>query len=195
MEYPRTTTRRAASKTGRFNGCASVPTRICAASCGSTVSESSVMTKRAVRSVCTSPDDRRERVVRPAAKERVELGELSTLPLPAHPDALPLVPPSRAVKQVEHVVGAAGVATVERSDALDGGREDRVVVRQRFGRRVREVGQQGEMQTADRDWRGTGSRDARAPRAPHPSTQRASAPRRRFGTPAEFRARACRASG
>src|SRR5688500_11341950 len=72
-------------------------------------------------------DDRGERVPRAAAEEGVELGELPTFSLPSHPDALTLVPLPGAVEEIKDVIRAAGVAPVERTNAIHGGSDDRVI--------------------------------------------------------------------
>ncbi len=91
-------------------------------------------------------DDHRERVARAAPKKAVELGELAAFALPPHPDALLLVPPARAMEQIERVVRAGGVALVQRAHALDRGGHDRVVVVGGLRRRVGEIAEHREVQ-------------------------------------------------
>src|SRR5690606_17047695 len=84
------------------------------------------------------------------AEEVVELFELASLALPAHPDALLRVPAALAVEEEEAVrargpvAGGGAVAAVEVADGLARGGERLVVARHvRLGR-VAEVGEEGE---------------------------------------------------
>ena len=99
---------------------------------------------------------RRRRAVAPgeearvgrAAQQAVQLVQLSALPLPAHPQALALVPAASAVEEQE-AVAAVGRRTVQRVQARDprGRRgEDRLVVRQRLARRIDPIREQREAQ-------------------------------------------------
>ena len=80
-----------------------------------------------------------------AAQQPVELLDLSALALPSHPEPFALVPLAQAVKQEEPVRAAVRVPGVERGDARAGRLENLRVVRQRFGRRVQEVAEDGEV--------------------------------------------------
>jgi hypothetical protein len=92
------------------------------------------------------PGDLTEGVLRTAPQEVVELGELSSLSLPAHPNALTHVPAAWAVQQVEAAVVPATVALVERAHAFDGSRDEGFVFGARLDRGVREVAQHREVQ-------------------------------------------------
>jgi hypothetical protein len=78
--------------------------------------------------------------------ELVELGQLAPLALPPHPDTLARVPPAGPVEEIERILAAAGVAGVERADALDRRLHDRGVALARLGRRVGEVAQHREVE-------------------------------------------------
>ena len=80
-----------------------------------------------------------------AAQQAVELLDLAALALPSHPQPFALVPLAQAVKQEEAVGAAVRVPCVERGDAGARGLEDLRVVRQRLGRRVEKVAEDGEM--------------------------------------------------
>ena len=91
------------SKIGRFSGCAIVPTSCRAASRGSCVSLSSVMTYFNRRQTGRSADDRVEFVLVPR-RTRVKFFELAALALPSHPDAFLGIPPAGAMKEEKAAV-------------------------------------------------------------------------------------------
>src|SRR3954465_5590405 len=62
-------------------------------------------------------DDGAERVLRVAAEILVELRELSSLALPAHPHVLLRIPQSRPMEEEEHIFIAGSVLRVEGLDA------------------------------------------------------------------------------
>jgi hypothetical protein len=80
------------------------------------------------------------------AQELVELGQLAALALPPHPHALLRIPEPRPVEEVERILRAAGVAGVERANALDRRLDDGVVLRPRLGGGVGEVAEDGEVE-------------------------------------------------
>src|SRR5204862_2477774 len=90
-------------------------------------------------------DRQHEARVRGAAKQPVELFDLSALALPPHPQAFLLVPLTRAMEQEEPVWTAVAVPRVERADGLGRGGENLIVVRQRFRIRIPEIAQDGEV--------------------------------------------------
>src|SRR6185437_10488790 len=83
--------------------------------------------------------------------ERVEIHQLSTLPLPAHPDGFGRVPATRAMQVVEwrlvrrrlsSIGGHFAVHDVERSDARDRRVDDRVVARRVLRCRIEMVAEE-----------------------------------------------------
>ena len=80
-----------------------------------------------------------------AAKEAVELGELSTLALPAHPDVLAGVPSALAMEEIEPIEGSVGESGIESLDARARRREGRLVLRHAACGSVREVAEDREV--------------------------------------------------
>jgi hypothetical protein len=88
---------------GRFNGWAMVPTSCRAASRGSWVSVSSVMTYRMAGRM-VSPIISEKHSAGTAAEQGVELHELAALALVAHPQAFAGIPAARPMKQEKAVL-------------------------------------------------------------------------------------------
>src|SRR5690606_40254511 len=88
-------------------------------------------------------DDRGEACLRIAAQHPVELRELASLALPAHPHTLTRVPPARSMKQVEQIGRAAGVSRVERTYSGLSRIHDRRIAVHGFGWCIHEVAEHG----------------------------------------------------
>ena len=91
-------------------------------------------------------DDRRERFLRAAAQEAVELRELPALALPSHPHALLRIPAAGAMEQIERVLLLRCIPRIERAHPLLRRREDRGVGLGDFRARIGEVTEHREVQ-------------------------------------------------
>ena len=91
-------------------------------------------------------DDEREAVAAPAAQQRVEIRKLAALALVAHPDLFRRIPAARAMEQEESIGRARRVLRVQLFDSIARTPQKRLVLAQRFLRRIGEIRQQAEMQ-------------------------------------------------
>src|SRR5450759_3746277 len=91
-------------------------------------------------------DDRAKRVSRSPAQKFVELGELATLPLPAHPHVLVRIPEPLAVKEEKHIFPRVSVPRVEALGPCRCGGKNLLVIRPVLGWRVSEIAQYRELQ-------------------------------------------------
>ena len=97
---------------------------------------------------CGFPDNGEKRIGPVSPKEPVELPELSTLPLPAHPHALALIPDSTPVKEVEDTSFRARILGVELLNSAHCRSKYPGIVRLGFRVSVSEVAQNREVQIA-----------------------------------------------
>jgi hypothetical protein len=87
--------------------------------------------------------DEREAVRGAPAQEPIQVGELAALALAAHPRALVWIPVSWAMQEEE---GSRRVLAVERLDPFARETQQGLILGQRLGRGILEIGQQGEVQ-------------------------------------------------
>ena len=90
--------------------------------------------------------DEREAVAAPAAQQRVEIRKLAALALVTHPDLFRRVPAARAMEQEESISRARCVPRVQLFDSIARTPQKRLILAQRFLRRIGKVRQQAEMQ-------------------------------------------------
>src|SRR3990172_239908 len=92
-----------------------------------------------------APTDRHKCSTRRTAQELVQLVQLSSLALPAHPFAVAIVPYTLAMEEKKAFAAAGGrtILFVEPSDPINCNGEQIVVTRQGFARRVQPIGKQG----------------------------------------------------
>ena len=79
-------------------------------------------------------NDRGERITRSPPQEFVELGELATLPFPAHPHVLLRIPQPRAMEKKKHIFARVSVPRVEVLYSRRCGGENPLIVRPVLGR-------------------------------------------------------------
>ena len=77
-------------------------------------------------------------------RQLIELSELATLALPAHPHALGLVPLARAVQQVEYIA-VTRVPRVQFLNSFQGLRDDARIILVMLSLRVGEIAQDGKL--------------------------------------------------
>src|SRR4029077_14242419 len=87
----------------------------------------------------------RETRVRGAAQQAIELLDLSPLALPSHPEPFARVPLSKTMKQKEAIRASPRIFGVECRDPRTCCVKNLRVVRQRFGLRIGEVAEDGEV--------------------------------------------------
>src|SRR6476620_5740680 len=91
-------------------------------------------------------DDRCEGARSIAAHILIELRELASLSLPAHPDVLLRVPQSRPMEKEEHIFIAGSVFGVQRFDAGARRRQNLLVAITMLSWRIREIAEYRELQ-------------------------------------------------